>query len=77
MNENLELLLQEIENNPENLLTTLIMSSDYTQETDLEGPYNDWIDATRILLRKLKSYAGKSMFSESVEIIDDVLDNMQ
>lgn len=77
MNENIELLLQEIENNPENLLTTLIMSGDYVQETDLEGVYNDWIDNTRILLRKIKAYAGKSMFSESVEIIDDVLDNMQ
>lgn len=77
MNDNLELLFQEIENNPENLLTTLLIYGEYTEETDLEGLYNEWKETTLELLNKLKRLAGRNTMSESVEIINDVLDNMQ
>jgi hypothetical protein len=77
MNENLELLFQEIENNPENLLMTLVTYGECTQESDVEASFNDWLDATETLLRNLRRIASKNNLNYSVEIIDDTLDNLR
>lgn len=76
MNENLELLFQEIEKNPENLLTTLLVCGEYTEETELQEMHRNWIEQTEMFLNRLKTIAKRNNLSESVEIIADVLDNM-